>query len=242
MHMSTSLVLVLGVAIILGVFVFADTITQVSQGKAAGDGAIDANNTSVQAELLVRFNPEVWNASIGQTAVQASHQYIGATVSMNYSELGLTGLQLVSLPPGMTVDQGIAYYESLPYVLYAEPNAVYSIESTNNTSSDQKKVTSSPPVPADNTTTTPVRLLVQFNASAFTDAQDLSVYANQTHQLLNATVLKDYTAEGLSGLYLVAVPEISEKQGIEQYKNMTTVVFVEPDYQVGMLHNTEKLE
>lgn len=233
MHKSICLVLVIGVAIVMGVFVFADSVnSSVNGGENVNSTIKTVNNSSVKVEVLVRFNPDLWNTTALQYAVRASHAYIGATVKMDYEELGLTGLQLVLLPVGMTANEGISYYESLPYVLYAEPNAVYSIESTGN-ESPVNNTKASKQGTGNVTNITPARLLVQLNVSDFSDLKNMSVFANQTHGSLNATVVKDYTPEGLSGLQLVELPKnMTPEKGIGFYKNISSVLFVEPDYLV----------
>jgi hypothetical protein len=241
MNMSLGLVLVIGITIIFGVFVIADTISPVTGGgKGVNDTAYTVQNSSMQAELLVRFNPELWNTTALQSAARASHDNIGATVITDYTELGLPGLQLITLPPGMTTAEGKAYYEALPYVQYAEPNAVYSIESSKNQTSGQENLTD-PILVSNNGTTTPSRLLVQFNVSVFPDKEDLSAYANQIQAKLSATLIKDFTPEGLTGLYLVELPvNMTEKEGIGAYKNQTSVVFAEPNSQIRISEPVKK--
>lgn len=236
MHKSIGLVLVLGFVILLGVYVFADGNTQVSKGGNDVTDPVDAvNNTTMQSEILVRFNPDLWNTTALQHAAQASHEYIGATVEMDYEDLGLDGLQLVLLPPGMTVEEGTAYYESLPYVLYAEPNAVYTIESTSNQTEEKEDEKPVSTKAVNNTVENPLRLLVQFNVSAFSDTEKLNEFANTTHISLNATMVKDYTADGLSGLQLVELPDkMTLEEGVSAYSNQTPVLFVEPDYEVSI--------
>jgi hypothetical protein len=43
------------------------------------------------------------------------------------TEFGIPGLQLVRLPEEMSLEEGIAYYEALPEVRFAEPNYQISI-------------------------------------------------------------------------------------------------------------------
>ncbi len=81
----------------------------------------------------------------------------------------------------------------------------------------------------------PARLLVQFNVKAFPDGANLSVYANQTHASLNATLLRDFTPEGLSGLYLVELSgNMTPSEGVQAYKNQTSVIYAEPDYEIRL--------
>jgi len=238
MNTSIGVVLVVGIVIICGVFVFADSIAPVIGGKnttTTPAPVSNEQNTSMQAELLVRFSPELWNTTVLQSAAKASHTYIGATVATDHAEFGLPGLQLVRLPPGMTVEEGITYYQNLPYVQYAERNAVYSIESIQNQTHNNESIADPLVDIHSNTTPDLVRLLVQFNVSAFSDNANLSAYVNQTHHLLSATLIRDFTSEGLSGLHLVELPmNMTAAEGIGVYKNQSSVVFAEPDYPVSV--------
>lgn len=239
MQISIGLLLVLGVCVIFGVFVIADNVTKGSGGSLPVQEIPDGENSSIQADLLVRFNPELWNTFAMKVAANASHTYIGSTVETDYTDLGLAGLQLVKLPPGMTVKEGVSYYQALPYVQYAEPNAVYSIESTSNSTAAQPASLSAV---SDNLTSHNSRLLVQFKVQAFPDRQNLSVYANQTHASLNATLVKDFTADGLAGLHLIELPsKIGVQEGIGFYKNQSSVLFVEPDYPVSITTPKKKV-
>jgi|GEM_PF-1059181 len=236
MHKSTSLVLVVGIFIILGVIVLADGITPILKSeKEVNNSAIIANNTSEQAEILVRFNPDLWNTTALQTAANASHSHIRASVEMDYDELGLSGLQLILLPPGMSVEDGVAYYENFPYVLYAEPNAVYSIENSKNQVEPQVTNESTSSLISEEMKESPTRLLIQFNVSQFSDEIQLNEYANKTHVSLNATLVKDYTPVGLFGLHLVDLPSnMTVKEGVGLYSNASSVLFAEPDYQIRL--------
>ena len=237
------LLLVLGIILICGVFVIADSLSVVQKegGSMETTQTGEVVDGSMQGEILVRFNPELWNMTALQSAANASHAYIGATVKTDYDELGLPGLQLVQLPPGMSLEESIAYYQSLPYVKYAERNVVYSIES--NTGSDAG-VNGTPDTGAlaqNGTSQNPVRLLVQFNVKAFSDAANLSAYANQTHASLNATLLKDFTNDGLSGLHLVELSgNMTPSEGVQAYKNQTSVIYAEPDYEIRLSEPVRK--
>lgn len=231
----------MGILVICGVLVIADSLAVIKEGgtippEKTGEGTHDF----MQAELLVRFNPELWNMSALKAAANASHAYIGAMVKTDYEELGLPGLQLVQLPPGMTVNDSIAYYQSLPYVKYAEPNVVYSIANQTNQNSGQTGASDTGPE-LNNTSEHPARLLVQFNTSAFPDPANLSAYANRTHALLNATLIKDFTSDGLSGLHLVELsPAMTPSEGVSAYKNQTAVIFAEPDHEIRLSTPVQK--
>jgi len=229
------MLLCVGILIICGVLVIADSLAVIKEGGTIQtEHTAEVFNDSMQAELLVRFNPELWNMSALKAAANASHAYIGATVKTDYEELGLPGLQLVQLAPGLSVNDSIAYYQSLPYVKYAEPNVVYSIASQTTQYSGQTGAPDTGP-DLNSTSEHPVRLLVQFNTGAFPDPANLSEYANKTHALLNATLIRDFTREGLSGLHLVELPAtMTSSQGVSAYKNQTAVIFVEPDHEIRL--------
>jgi subtilisin family serine protease len=59
------------------------------------------------------------------TTVALSNAKIGATVHKDFSDDGLTGLQVVTLPSDLSVDEAIAEYKKNPDVLYAQPNYIY---------------------------------------------------------------------------------------------------------------------
>jgi hypothetical protein len=190
-------------------------------------------NNTVQTELLVRFTPELWNTTALQAAAKASHASIGATVKTDYQELGLPGLQLVQLPVGMTVNESIAYYTSLPYVKYAEPNVVYTIQNKDGQQGGVSGAADPNRMSINNSSSLPVRLLVQFNVKSLPDEANRSAYAKQVHASLNATLIKDFTKDGLAGLQLVELPaHMTASEGMSAYKNMTAVVFAQPDYTI----------
>lgn len=233
MNMSIGIALAIVIAIILGVFVFADSIAPVEKDEKQGgqpDPSGPVNTSATQVELLVRFAPELWNQTSLQSAAAASHASVGAAVLTDYDELGLPGLQHVLLPPGMSAEDGIAFYESIPYVQYAEKNYEYSIENApehavRNISTDGNMT--------NVTDGKPGRLLVQFNMSAFSDTSNMSRFAEETHRSINATLVNDFTKEGLAGLQLVELAmNMTIKVGMGVYNNLTEVLFAEPDYPV----------
>ena len=243
MQRSMGLLLVLGIILICGVFVIADSLSVVQKegGSMETTQTGEVVDGSMQGEILVRFNPELWNMTALQSAANASHAYIGATVKTDYDELGLPGLQLVQLPPGMTLEESIAYYQSLPYVKYAERNVVYSIESDTGSNDGVNGTPDTGALAQNGTSKNPVRLLVQFDVKAFSDAANLSAYANQTHAALNATLLKDFTMDGLSGLHLVELSgNMTPSEGVQAYKNQTSVIYAEPDYEIRLSEPVRK--
>ena len=124
----------------------------------------------------------------------------------------------------MSVPQGIAYYQSIPTVLYAEVNAVYSIQNA------PARATSTSVPPASNSSTGD--LFVRYNATAFPSPATLQVYANATNTAVNATLVTDYTPYGMPGLQLVNLQKnMTVNQGIEYYRNVTYVLYAEPNVQ-----------
>ncbi|HWQ62960.1 MAG TPA: hypothetical protein VN429_00990 [Methanospirillum sp.] len=189
----------------------------------------------VQGELLVQFNTSAFpnNQSIQAYSMQANAA-IGAVVKNDYSQQGIPGLELVVLPPGMTIEQGISYYQSLPTVKYAEKNAIYSIASA----SGQNSTTTTPP-PAGNTSASG-GLFVRYNQTAFHTTQDMFVYANTTNAAIHASVMTDYTAYGMPGLQLVSLqPNMTTQQGLTYYRNVTNVLYAEPNVQYTTQNTTQ---
>ena len=238
MNLSLAIVLVAVLGILIGVYVFADGNAPVTNNaKLNSEKPINATitPTSEQAEILVRFNPDLWNTTVLKEAANASHAYIGAVVLNDYSSSGIPGLQLVLLPAGMTAEEGIAYYQSLPYVQYAEKNATYSIEQKSNQTNKTDGNLSEPVIGITPSPGQPVKLLVQFNASAFPDTKNMSNYAAKIHSSVNTTLIKDYTPEGLPGLFLVSLPNnMTAKEGVAIYKNQSQILFAEPDYKISI--------
>jgi len=77
--------------------------------------------THADHELIVRFRTEPGKG--GTPAIAAIiHRAAGAAVRKDYSGKGLAGTQLVVLPPGLSVEEGIARYANNPAVLSVQPN------------------------------------------------------------------------------------------------------------------------
>lgn len=55
-------------------------------------------------------------------SLSAAHESIGAKVAHDFGAEGISGLLLVTLPPNMTVSEGVAYYAGQTGVSYAEPD------------------------------------------------------------------------------------------------------------------------
>ncbi len=74
-----------------------------------------------EGELLVQFRP-----TVGQSAVIQANSVVGATTM---KDLG-RAIELVKLPPGMSVTDAMAQYESNPVVASVSPNYLRSIKQT----------------------------------------------------------------------------------------------------------------
>jgi hypothetical protein len=124
--------------------------------KALEDTEAEPSTNCTEApkvELIVRFEPEYFelpdgtlNALAMEETELKAHSAINAIVLSDLTEIGMPGLQLVELPDDMSVEEGIAYYESLPGVRFAEPNypiSLYSDECTEDSSLDIIEETSS---------------------------------------------------------------------------------------------------
>ncbi|PKL59491.1 MAG: hypothetical protein CVV33_07550, partial [Methanomicrobiales archaeon HGW-Methanomicrobiales-4] len=66
--------------------------------------------------ILVRFDPK------SDSLPLKSHTSIRAHVSHDYADEGIKGLQLISLPQRLSIEEAVAYYQSQPGVVYAEPD------------------------------------------------------------------------------------------------------------------------
>jgi subtilisin family serine protease len=85
----------------------------------------------VEGEVIVRYNyKKIPNKTTLHTQSVKTNGNIGAVVKKDFSDEGLPGMQVVSIPENMSVDEAIALYESDPNVLYAEPNHILHIAST----------------------------------------------------------------------------------------------------------------
>lgn len=189
-----------------------------------------ANNTAapyVQGDLLVRFNTSAFpNNESMQAASMQANAAIGAVMITDYSSQGINGLELIRLPPGMTTQEGISYYQRFPSVMYAEVNAIYSIANAPNQTSS---VTFPPPA---GNTTTKGGLFVRYNQTSFSSPQVMQVFANATNTAIHALLITDYSAYGLPGLQLVNLePNMTVDQGLSYYRNITNVLYAEPNVQ-----------
>ncbi|NLA25752.1 MAG: S8 family serine peptidase, partial [Bacteroidales bacterium] len=80
--------------------------------------------------IIVRFKPDV-AGSPGRLAEisDAVHTKQNSIVTMDYSDIGLPGMQVLQLPEDITVAEAVAAYSRDPNVLYAEPNYYYYADS-----------------------------------------------------------------------------------------------------------------
>ena len=84
---------------------------------------------SVPDKILVRFRPSIAaNAAAYIQASDAASASIGATVIKQYAFV--PGLEVVKLPPGISVNDSIAAYQKSTNVTYAEPDFIYSVNAT----------------------------------------------------------------------------------------------------------------
>ena len=100
-----------------------------AEAKSERDGSLFLPATASRrplykpGSLIVRFKPDVAGSpSRLARASDTMHSQLGATVAIDYSDLGLPGMQVVQLPKGVSVPEAIAAYSQNPNVLYAEPN------------------------------------------------------------------------------------------------------------------------
>lgn len=207
------------------IMVAQTTIPEVANATNNTSNTGNVTNTTqggyVEGELLVRFDPAAYPTPGALEAYEMqANAAIGAVMIMSYPDI--PGLELVRLPPGMNVQQGIAYYKSIPTVLYAEVNAVYSIQNT----PSQGNTSTVPPAPDASAGD----LFVKYNATAFATPGALQTYTNTTNAAINATLVTDYTQYGMPGLQLVNLPvNMTVSQGIGYYQNVTYVLYAEPN-------------
>jgi hypothetical protein len=236
-HIALILIIIAGLC--LAVIVMAQAPAPVQAGNntplpesgtntTPASGGMTGSNASeekyVQGELLVRFNNEAFpNMNALDAQSMQAHATIGDVRLDTYPDL--PGLELVRLPLNMSPENGIAYYQSVPTVLYAEKNAVYSIENA------PGQGNTSGPEPAGNTTASG-DVFVKYNITAFASPADLQVYANATNAAINASLVTDYTLYGMPGLQLVGLDaNMTNEQAIAYYSNITHVVYADPNVQ-----------
>ena len=88
----------------------------------------EADVRYVPGQVLVRFDPSGLVGQSVTTLANSTNAKIGALTMRDYSAFNLPGLQLVSVPDSISVQQAVSYYTSTPGVLYAEPDLIYSAD------------------------------------------------------------------------------------------------------------------
>lgn len=105
-----------------------------SYQSAQEEGTVAQGSSSLSYapdRLIVRFNTDLASAAGGTDSIaQQAHATTGATVIADEKTLGVSGMQVLSVPGGTDLMGIIKLYEMNPYVLYAEPDYKYSINST----------------------------------------------------------------------------------------------------------------
>jgi thermitase len=82
----------------------------------------------VSGQVIVRYNSNRFkNVKVMNAYTADSNAKIGARVEKDFSDAGLSGIQVVTLPENLSVDDAIEEYRKNPDVLYAEPNYIYHI-------------------------------------------------------------------------------------------------------------------
>src|SRR5438093_2722513 len=74
-------------------------------------------NPYIQDEVILRFR-----AGIDEYNKVLTHYRVGGTRARVFNSV--EGLEVIKLPPGLSVQKAIDYYQRLPHVLYAEPNYI----------------------------------------------------------------------------------------------------------------------
>jgi subtilisin family serine protease len=80
----------------------------------------------VSDEVIVRFNTTKFrNTKALESSSAVSHAKIGAQVKKDFSEAGLSGMQVVKLTSNVSVKDAIREYQKNSDVVYVQPNYVY---------------------------------------------------------------------------------------------------------------------
>lgn len=106
--------------LLLAFFIQAGTATPVLPFNVDDVNPQDLHDSYRPGVLLVRAadSPAEEIASV----LSSAHATIGARVLEDYSAEGAAGLQLIALPDGMSVNDGVAYYSAKSGIQYAEPD------------------------------------------------------------------------------------------------------------------------
>ncbi|PKL61210.1 MAG: hypothetical protein CVV31_12595 [Methanomicrobiales archaeon HGW-Methanomicrobiales-2] len=76
--------------------------------------------------IIIRFKPDVASSpSLLAQVSETTHSQTGSVVTMDYSDIGLSGMQVLQLPEALSVTEAVDAYSRNPDVLYAEPNYYY---------------------------------------------------------------------------------------------------------------------
>src|SRR5262249_4943087 len=75
------------------------------------------NPSHIQDEVILRFR-----RGIGENNKVLTHNAVGGTRARVFNSVD--GLELIKLPPGLSVQKALDLYKRLPDVLYAEPNYI----------------------------------------------------------------------------------------------------------------------
>lgn len=79
--------------------------------------------------IIVRFKPDIADSpSLLAQASDAMQSQTGSIVTRDYSDVGLSGMQMVQLSEDMSVPEAVSAYSQNPDVLYAEPNYYYYLD------------------------------------------------------------------------------------------------------------------
>lgn len=96
-----------------------------STGQSVPDNMVYGLNASdyVQDQIIVRYKT---GSTDTVRSLSDAHVTIGSSVLRDEQALGVPGMQVVSVQ--IPVPDAISYYRQLPYVAYAEPNYIFSID------------------------------------------------------------------------------------------------------------------
>lgn len=102
-----------------------DTVEQAEVLSSISEMPIEITAPYREGELIVRYKDDY---STNGMAMAEANSEIGAQVLETYESV--SGLQLVELPEGMSVEQAMAAYKLDDRVAYAEPNYTYHLNET----------------------------------------------------------------------------------------------------------------
>ncbi len=77
-------------------------------------------------QIIVRYAPDVMNNETSLSAMSDANSNIEATVMEDFSDMGVTGLQVID-PGVLSVEEAVDYYNNRPEVLYAEPDYLLTV-------------------------------------------------------------------------------------------------------------------